>query len=141
MIKKNTSDLQHELTNTTDLKKFLSENQEHLINENFTEMLQEMFKKSGLSKAALAKKARTSEVYLYQIFSGERTPSRDRTICLCFGLSATLEETQQMLKHSGFTELFVRDKRDAIIIFGISHNLTLDEVNDELYSESEPTLC
>ena len=141
MIKKNTSDLQYELTNTTDLKKFLSENQEHLINENFTEMLQQMFKKSGLSKAVLAKKARTSEVYLYQIFSGERTPSRDRTICLCFGLSASLEETQQMLKHSGFAELFVRDKRDAIIIFGISHNLTLDEVNDELYSESEPTLC
>ena len=141
MIKKNTSDLQYELTNATDLKKFLSENQEHLINENFTEMLQQMFKKSGLSKAVLAKKARTSEVYLYQIFSGERTPSRDRTICLCFGLSASLEETQQMLKHSGFAELFVRDKRDAIIIFGISHNLTLDEVNDELYSESEPTLC
>lgn len=140
MIKKNTSDLQHELTNTTDLKKFLAENQEHLINENFTEMLHNMFRKSGLSKAALAKKACTSEVYLYQIFSGERTPSRDRTLCLCFGLSASLEETQQLLKHSGFAELFVRDKRDAIIIFGLTHNLTLDEVNDALYSESEATL-
>ena len=141
MTKKKTSDLQQELTSTTDLKRFLSENQEHLINENLTEMLQNMLKKSGLSKAALAKKASTSEVYLYQIFSGERTPSRDRTICLCFGFSASLEETQQMLKYSGFAELFVRDKRDAIIIFGISHGLTLDEVNDELYSEGEPTLC
>jgi len=141
MTKKKTSDLQQELTSTTDLKRFLSENQEHLINENLTEMLQNMLKKSGLSKAALAKRASTSEVYLYQIFSGERTPSRDRTICLCFGFSASLEETQQMLKYSGFAELFVRDKRDAIIIFGISHGLTLDEVNDELYSEGEPTLC
>ena len=141
MKTKDTNDLQKELTSAPDLSRFLSENEEHFINENFADLLQALFQKSGLSKAALAKRAGTSEVYLYQIFSGDRTPSRDRTICLCFGLSATLEETQELLKHSGLAQLYAKDRRDAIIIYGLSHAMSLDDINDKLFSENEATLC
>ena len=141
MKKKNTSDLQNELSRAPNLSGFLSENKEQFINENFADMLQKMFQKSSLSKAALAKKAGTSEVYLYQIFSGERTPSRDRTICLCFGLSATLEETQEILRCSGFAQLYVKNRRDAIIIYGLAHKMELSEINDRLFAEDEATLC
>ena len=140
-MKKNTNDLQRELTAAADLSLFLSENEEHFISENFADMLQVLFQKSGLSKAALAKRAGTSEVYLYQIFSGGRTPSRDRTICLCFGLAATLEDTQDLLKHSGLAQLYAKDRRDAIIIYGLTHGMDLVEVNDKLFSENEETLC
>ncbi|MBQ3103553.1 MAG: helix-turn-helix domain-containing protein [Oscillospiraceae bacterium] len=141
MKTKDTNDLQKELTSAPDLSRFLSENKEHFINENFSDLLQALFQKSGLSKAALAKRAGTSEVYLYQIFSGDRTPSRDRTICLCFGLSATLEETQELLKHSGLAQLYAKDRRDAIIIYGLSHSMSLAEINDKLFAENEATLC
>lgn len=141
MKKKDTNDLQRELTAAADLSLFLSQNKEHFISENFSDMLQVLFQKSGLSKAALAKRAGTSEVYLYQIFSGGRTPSRDRTICLCFGLGATLEETQELLKHSGLAQLYAKDRRDAIIIFGLTHGMDLLEINDKLFSENEETLC
>ena len=141
MKTKDTNDLQKELTSAPDLSRFLSENEEHFINENFAALLQALFQKSGLSKAALAKRAGTSEVYHYQIFSGDRTPSRDRTICLCFGLSATLEETQELLKHSGLAQLYAKDRRDAIIIYGLSHAMSLDDINDKLFSENEATLC
>ena len=93
-MKKNTDELQKELTSAPDLSRFLSENEENFIDEPFCELLKALFEKSGLSKSALAKRAGTSDVYLYQIFSGGRVPSRDRTLCLCFGLSATLEETR-----------------------------------------------
>lgn len=141
MKTKDTNDLQKELTSAPDLSRFLLENEEHFINENFADLLQALFQKSSLSKAALAKRAGTSEVYLYQIFSGDRTPSRDRTICLCFGLSATLEETQELLKHSGLAQLYAKDRRDAIIIYGLSHAMSLDDINDMLFSENEATLC
>ena len=141
MKKKDTNDLQKELTAASDLSLFLSENREHFISENFADLLQVLFQKSGLSKATLAKRAGTSEVYLYQIFSGGRTPSRDRTICLCFGLSATLEETQELLKHSGLAQLYAKDRRDAIIIYGLSHGMELVDINDKLFSENEATLC
>ena len=141
MKKKDTNDLQKELTAASDLSLFLSENHENFNHSSFSELLNALFIKSGLSKAALAKRAGTSEVYLYQIFSGGRTPSRDRTICLCFGLSATLEETQELLKHSGLAQLYAKDRRDAIIIYGLSHGMELVDINDKLFSENEATLC
>lgn len=140
MKEKNTDTLLDELTSTPNLSKFLAANQEQFINESFVEMLQTMFQKSGLTKAALAKKSEISDVYLYQIFSGERTPSRDRTICLCFGLSATLEETQILLKRSGFAQLYVNIRRDAIIIYGLTRKIGLSEINERLFSENETTL-
>lgn len=141
MKRKNTNELQKELTSAPDLSVFLSENEESFNNSSFSELLNEMFQKSGLTKAILSKRAGTSEVYLYQIFSGGRTPSRDRTLCLCFGLSATLDETQELLKNSGFAQLYVKDRRDAIIIYGLANNLTLTEVNERLFAENEATLC
>lgn len=140
-MKKNTDDLQNELSAAPNLTGFLSANQEQFINENFAVMLQKLFLRSGLSKAALAKRAGTSEVYLYQMFSGERTPSRDRTICLCYGLSASLKETQELLKRSGLAQLYVKNRRDAIIIYGLTHKMELDEINDRLFAEGEATLC
>lgn len=141
MKKKNTSDLQKELTSAPDLSRFLSENKEQFIDHCFSELLTELFHKSGLTKAALAKRALISEVYLYQIFAGGRTPSRDRTLCLCFGLNASLEETQELLRQSGYAQLYPKDRRDAIIMYGLSHRMVLPEINDKLFSENEATLC
>ena len=141
MKKKNTDDLQSELTAAPNLSSFLSTNREQFVDEDFAGMIHALFKRSGLSKAALAKKAGISEVYLYQIFSGERTPSRDRAICLCFGLSATLEETQDILKRNGLAQLYVKNRRDAIIVYGLTHDMGLTEINDRLFAEEEATLC
>lgn len=137
---KTTTDLQTELISSPDLERFLSENQDNFYNMTFADSLMALFEQKGLSKSTLAKKAGISSVYLYQIFAGERNPSRNRILCLCFGLSATIEETQELLKHSGYAQLYAKNKRDAIIIFGITHGLTLDEVDDRLFAEGEETL-
>ena len=137
---KDSKDLQKELMNAPDLSRFLSENQEVFNNKGFAELLQELFTKKDISKAALAKNAGMSEVYLYQIFSGSRNPSRNRILCLCFGLGATLDETQDLLKSSGQAQLYAKDRRDAIIIYGLSRSMTLAEINDKLFSEHEETL-
>lgn len=141
MKTKDTNDLQNELMSAPDLDRFLSENQDNFYDTNFADLLMSLFEKKGISKAALAKKAGISNVYLYQIFSGERNPSRNRILCLCFGLAASLEETQELLKHSGYAQLYAKNKRDAIIIYGLTHDMDLDDVNDRLFSEKEETLC
>ena len=141
MKKKNTDDLQHELSAAPNLTGFLCANEEEFIYDSFANKLQGLFQKSGLSKAVLAKRARTSEVYLYQIFSGERTPSRDKAICLCYGLSDALEETQKLLKQRGLAQLYAKNRRDAIIIYGLVHKMELDAINDRLFAEEEATLC
>ena len=113
---KNTDDLQQELMSSFNLNDFLSDNQVHFSNESVPEILNSLFEKRSISKAALAKQSGMSEIYLHQIFAGRRNPSRSRLICLCFGLGASLEETQELLKMSGFAQLYTKIRRDAIII-------------------------
>ena len=133
--------MQKELGSVPNLTRFLAVNQEHFVDQSFLEMLTALVDRSGMSKSTLARRALTSEVYLYQILSGGRMPSRDRTICLCFGLSATLEQTQELLKRSGMAQLYARNRRDAVVMYGLIHHMELGEVNDRLYEENEATLC
>ena len=141
MKRKSTKELNRELTAAPDLKRFLEDNREQFQETGFQELLQELFHNAGISKATLAKRAETSEVYLYQIFSGTRTPSRDRVLCLCFGLSATLEQAQELLRIGGMAQLYSKNRRDAVIMYGLTHRLELAEVNDLLFAENEETLC
>ena len=135
-----TDDLQMELMSATDLNKFIEKNEDKFCNVNIADLLNEMYIKRDISKAALAKKACISEVYLHQMFAGTRNPSRNRLLCLCFGLDATMEETQAILKHCGYGQLYSRKKRDAIIIYGLLHEMELPEVNERLLAEGEERL-
>ena len=140
MKKKNTDGLQQELMDSPDLTLFLSQNQEQFVNKSVSELLNHLFEEKNISKAALAKKAGMSEIYLHQIFAGRRNPSRNRLLCLCYGLEASVEETQELLKLCGLAQLYPKLKRDAIIYYGLLHKLSLFEINDKLFDENEETL-
>ena len=137
---KDTDSLRQELMETPNLDQFLSENRDNFDGGSIHELLSALFQKRNISKAALAKQSGMSEVYLHQVFAGRRSPSRSRLICLCFGLSATLEETQELLKQCAFAQLYPKNKRDAIIIYGLVNGASLFDVNDKLFSEEEELL-
>ena len=138
--KKNTDDLQQELISSSNLNIFLSDNQEHFNTDSVAELLNRLFTSKNISKAALAKQAGMSEIYLHQIFAGKRNPSRNRLLCICYGLGASLEETQELLKRCGLAQLYPRLRRDAIILYGLVHEISLFEINDKLFTENEETL-
>ena len=140
MKEKTTSDLSSELMQESDIDSYLSNNQPYFSDESISELLVEMYQSKSISKAALARQAGMSEVYLHQVFSGRRNPSRDRLICLCIGLEATLEETQNVLKQAGYAQLYPKSRRDVIISYGLLHHMELSELNDKLFSENEKTL-
>ena len=140
MQEKPTGDLLQELMDTASLDSYIHNNVESFTEQSISKSLEALYSKKSISKAALARKAGMSEVYLHQVFSGRRNPSRDRLLCLCIGLEATLEETQQMLKQAAYAQLYPRSLRDAIIIYGISHRASLSKINDKLFSENEKTL-
>lgn len=141
MSEKNTDMLQQELMSTNNLDRFLSENDANFRDIPLQEALQRIFDEKGMSKAMLAKCSGISEVYLHQLFSGRRFPSRSRLLCVCFGLDASVEETQALLQQARYAPLYSRDRRDAIIIFGLSHGMDLFQVNDKLFAENLDTLC
>ena len=123
-----------------DLTQFLSRNQEQFVNRSVAESLNRLLQQKNISKAALAKQSGMSEIYLHQIFAGRRNPSRNRLLCLCYGLGASIDETQELLKLSGMAQLYPKLKRDAIIYYGLLHQLDLFEINDRLFDENEETL-
>lgn len=140
MKQKSTDGLQQELMDSPDLTQFLSRNQEQFVNRSVAESLNRLLQQKNISKAALAKQSGMSEIYLHQIFAGRRNPSRNRLLCLCYGLGASIDETQELLKLSGMAQLYPKLKRDAIIYYGLLHQLDLFEINDRLFDENEETL-
>ena len=137
---KNTDDLRQELMDQPDLDAYIHENKEDFTDQSVSAALTALYDRKGISKPMLARRAGISEVYLHQVFSGRRNPSRDRLICVCVGLRATLEETQELLRQAGYAQLYPRFKRDAVISHGLAHGTELNEINDRLFAENEKTL-
>ena len=140
METKNTDDLEQELLEAPDLDRFLEQNRGRFVSGSLPDYLLELLHEKNMTKSMLAKAANMSEIYLHQVFAGQRNLSRNRLICVCFGLSATLEQTQELLKCCGHAQLYPRNRRDTVIIFGLSHRMTLFEVNDKLLAAGERPL-
>lgn len=59
-------------------------------------------------------------------------PSRDKLIAIAFGLGLNCDETNALLKKCRFAQLYSKDARDAVIIFGLTHGKDIDETNNDL---------
>lgn len=140
MEPKSTNDMSLELMKSNSIDTYIKDNQGLFLSKGVTEILEELFKRHPVAKITPARRAGMSEVYLHQVLSGRRSPSRDRLLCLCLGLEATLEETQSLLRQAGYAQLDPKVKRDAIISHGIIHHTELAEINDKLFEEDEKTL-
>ena len=138
---KSTDDLSQELMVESDIDSYIKENQPYFVDRSITELLSELYDHQNISKAELARRASMSGVYLHQLFSGRRKPSRDKLLCLCIGMELTIDETQRLLKEAAYAQLYPRIRREAIIYHGIVHHTPLDEINDKLFEENEKALC
>ena len=130
---KTTEELNHEISAATDVDDYLERNRNDLLTGTLSEHLRGLLDRKGLSRADVARGSQLDRTYLYQIFSGKKNPSRDKLIAIAFGLALTAEETQQMLKISGYKELYARNERDALILFALHHGDTLLKANESLY--------
>lgn len=140
MKEKSTDDLGQELMSQPNLDQYITENETYFADVDISAFLTSLYEICGLSKAELARRAEMSEVYLHQVFSGRRRPSRDRLLCLCVSMEVSLEDTQRLLRQVGYAPIYLKLKRDAIIGHGILHHTPLTEINDKLFSENERTL-
>lgn len=74
MKEKSTGDLCSELMSQPDLDTYLKENEKEFDERSVGEILADVYEKKSISKAALARQAGMSEVYLHQVFAGRRKP-------------------------------------------------------------------
>lgn len=129
-MKNSTKDLIEGLKNAKDINKFMNEHKEDFFKETLTSFLNGMLAEKKMSVAAAAEASGVGE-YAYKVFSGERRPSREVLIALASGIKLSFEETQVLLRISGFAILDPRDKRDSVIIYAITHNKNIpDQLNE-----------
>lgn len=133
-----TEELLDRLLASDDIETYLDE--EHIINHVLTDYLQDLLNVRGLKRATVARESGLNPTVVYDIFSGKSRPGRDHAIMLAFGLDCDLRETQRLLRLAGVSELWCRQRRDAIIIWCIRNGLSRVETDDELYRFGESTL-
>lgn len=102
--------------------------------------LQNLLEEKGLKRSAVVKAAGINPTFGYQIFMGDRNPSRDKLLQFAFAMGCTLTETNRMLRLGGVNELYCKNRRDAIIIFCVDRACTLAQTDEQLYRFGEETV-
>lgn len=139
-MNKNTQELLKLLKNSRKIESYLSSQSKELQEFSLPEYLDKLLKEKNLKKSQCILEANLQRNYGYQIFSGERTPSRDKLLSLCIAMSLTPEETHSLLCATGYADLYPKNKRDSILIFSLEKHLNLLDTNELLYDLGEKTL-
>lgn len=130
-----TDELLAELRESPDPAKFTAEN--NISHRSLPEYLQQLLDEKGLKRPKVIAEAGLNATYGYDIFTGKKHPSREKVLPLIFALKCTLREANRMLQAAGVNELYVKNRRDAIIIFCLEHGYSLMKTNEELFRFGE----
>lgn len=137
--KKSTERLQSELKSVKNLERFIKENEESLVTKTVPEYLNELLIQYDVEKKDVIHRSGLIGSYGYQIFDGKRSAGREKMLQLAFGFPLTLEETQRLLRLSGYSELYVKKKREALIMYALGMQFDLYQTNDLLEKNEEET--
>lgn len=110
------------------------------VKETLSQDLNQLLTHKKLTKADAIRNSMLNNIYAHQIFSGLKTPARDKLLLLGFGLQLTFDEMQTLLKRQGYAQLYAKNSRDAFIIHAFLHGTTILELNTQLYENEMKTL-
>ncbi len=139
MYSKTTEDLLKTLLRTDEYSQFQELKDNGIV--SLAEHLDALLDQKETSKAEVIYRARLDTVSGYQIFNGTRKPSRDKLLQLAFGFPLTYKETLTLLRIAGVGSLYVRRRRDSIIIFALNKGFSLEQLNELLEQEDEAYLA
>ena len=135
-----TNTLLKKLVNGKSLQGVLDSEAGNFAEISLSEYLRRLCEERDMVPEQVIKKAQIDRTYGHQIFNGTRIPSRDKLIQIAFGFGLSMDETQKLLKSAGKSALYPKFKRDAAIIFGLSHHMDMMEMQYLLTSIEVPLL-
>ena len=94
----------------------------------------------GLTVQDVIVRCNLDRSYGYQLFNGTRRPTRDFLLRLSLLLRLEEREVQRLLKIAARPVLYARNRRDAAVLYGLAHGLTLEETETLLRSLGEEGL-
>lgn len=123
--KPNTEILAERLINSHDIHTFLDHHDKKIDAEHFNDFLYKLIEAKGLKISDCLKRSQINESYGYQLFNGKRQPSRTKVLQIALGINCTLEQTNRLLKLAEKSELYVKDQRDAVVMFALNKGWSL----------------
>ena len=101
--------------------------------------LNSLLHRHGLTVQDVVVACNLDRSYGYQLFNGTRRPSRELLLRLALLLKLG-EEAQRLLKIAGRQPLYARNRRDAAVLYALTHGLTAEETDELLESLGEGAL-
>ncbi len=135
-----TSTMLRRLMKTTDIKRFIEQNDQRMSAPSFTEYLADCCERTGMLPDHIIRRTDIDRTYGHQLFNGTRTPSRDKVLQLALGFGFGVEDTQRLLRAARKSELYPKLRRDAAIIFCLNRKKTVTETQAVLYDLGMPLL-
>jgi len=141
MLEKSTGELERELSGCASLEHYLTENSGCVVREKaLSEALEQIMADKDLRRTEVIRKSSLNDIYVHQILAGKRRPSRNKLLCLFFGMELDVDGAQQVLKRCGYPPLYAKNKRDSIILFALQNGQSLLQVNETLFEHGEDML-
>lgn len=142
MDHKKTADLLEQLKiSNKSYESYLEENEDSFIQNDLSEYWQNLLNNCPMKKTDIINKADVGYTFFYDIIKGKKIPSRD-TICkIHISMNRGLEVCQTTLKIYNWASLYPKNKRDSIIIYGLTHGLALYEVDAMLRQNEQLPLA
>lgn len=133
-----TDDLLHDIVASRAPESFLEPGRGN--ERDLSGFLNKKLEEKDMRKSQVIRKAGLNETFGYQIFSGDRHAGRDKVLALGFALGLDLHDMNLLLNHADCSALYSKNRRDAIIIFCVSHGYDLLRTDEELYKWGEATV-
>ena len=99
---------------------------------SFVDYINEILLEKDLEKSDIIRDAQIPRTYAYQIFQGSKQAGLDKILQLAIAMKLNLEETNRLLTVAHHNHLYAKQQRDAILIFGISKQYSLMQINELL---------
>jgi hypothetical protein len=143
MNKDKTIELMSILNNIDDesyLDEFIKTTSNKFSDLGLPKFFEDICNSKNISKSELIRNAEIDRTYGYQILKGSKKPSRDKILKLCISANLNLVETNKALKLGNVGELYAKNPRDSIIIFGLNKKLDILDIDELLYNRNFDTL-
>lgn len=134
---KSTRTLEHEIRDSADCGLLSGED---FSLPKWTDYMQGLLQERHLRVKDIIFRCNLERSYGYQIFNGTRRPTRDILMILALVLGLDVEETRRMFELAGRAPLYARCRRDAAVLYGLSHRMTEFDVHELLTELGEEGL-
>lgn len=128
---RSTKELEHEIRESGTPEALLSP--EFQLPEA-TAYLNALLAERRMTVGAVIRRCNLDRGYGYQMLNGTRRPTRNFLALLSLALGLGEAEAQRLLKLAGRQPLYARNRRDAALLYSLSHGLD-PEAADELLGE------